>query len=132
MPSFDTKRLPASRDAIAPDGSEVRVLLGLGRGSMAHFELAPRQTSRAVTHRTVEEIWFFLSGRGEMWRLQSGQPETIVSVESGVCVTIPLGTHFQLRSLGIEPLSALGITMPPWPGDGEALVVPGKWNATVR
>jgi mannose-6-phosphate isomerase-like protein (cupin superfamily) len=55
-----------------------------------------------------------------------------VSVESGVCVTIPLGTHFQLRSFGIEPLSALGITMPPWPGDGEALVVPGKWNATVR
>jgi mannose-6-phosphate isomerase-like protein (cupin superfamily) len=99
---------------------------------MAHFELPPGQTSRAVTHRTVEEIWFFLSGRGEMWRLQSGQPETIVSVESGVCVTIPLGTHFQLRSLGFEPLSALGITMPPWPGDGEALVVPGKWNATVR
>ena len=132
MPPFDTKRLSASRDAIAPDGLDVRVLLSLERGSMAHFELQPEQTSRAVAHRTVEEIWFFLSGRGEMWRLQSGQPEMIVSVESGVCVTIPLGTHFQLRSFGIEPLSALGITMPPWPGEGEAIVVPGKWNATVR
>ena len=26
MPEFDTKRLPVARDAIAPDGSDVRVL----------------------------------------------------------------------------------------------------------
>jgi len=99
---------------------------------MAHFELPPGQTSRAVTHRTVEEIWFFLSGRGEMWRRQDGQQETIVPVESGVCLTIPLGTRFQFRSLGAEPLAALGVTMPPWPGQEEAIVVEGKWEATVR
>jgi mannose-6-phosphate isomerase-like protein (cupin superfamily) len=132
MTPFDTKRLTESRDTIAPDGSDVRVLLGLTRGSMAHFELPPGQTSRAVTHRTVEEIWFFLSGRGEMWRRQHGQPEMVVPVESGVCLTIPLGTHFQFRSLGAEPLSALGVTMPPWPGEGEAIMVQGKWEATVR
>ena len=131
MTSFDTKRLTATRDAIAPDGADVRVLLSLGGGSMAHFELAPGQTSRAVTHRTVEEIWFVLSGRGEMWRRQDGQPEAIVEVESGVCLTIPLGTHFQFRSLGAEPLSAVGVTMPSWPGDGEAMIVQGKWEATV-
>ena len=131
MTLFDTKRLPAVRDAIAPDGSDVRVLLMLERGSMAHFELPPGQTSKAVTHRTVEEIWFFLSGRGEMWRAQNGQPETIVPVESGVCLTIPLGTHFQFRSSGAEPLAAVGVTMPPWPGEGEAIVVRGKWEATV-
>jgi mannose-6-phosphate isomerase-like protein (cupin superfamily) len=132
MTPFDTKRLSARRDAIAPDGSDVRVLLGLTRGSMAHFELPPGQTSRAVTHRTVEEIWFFLSGRGEMWRRQNGQPEIVVPVESGVCLTIPLGTHFQFRSLGAEPLTALGVTMPSWPGEGEAIMVQGKWEATVR
>jgi len=131
MPPFETKRLPSVRDAVAPDGSDVRVLLALGRGSMAHFELPPGQTSKAVTHRTVEEIWFFLSGRGEMWRARNGQPETIDAVESGVCVTIPLGAHFQFRSLGAEPLSAVGVTMPPWPGEGEAVVVQGKWEATV-
>jgi mannose-6-phosphate isomerase-like protein (cupin superfamily) len=98
---------------------------------MAHFELAPGQTSRAVTHRTVEEIWFFLAGRGEMWRRQDGQPETIVPVESGVCLTIPLRTHFQFRSLGTEPLAALGVTMPPWPGEGEAVIVQGRWEPTV-
>ena len=99
---------------------------------MAHFELPPGQTSRAVTHRTVEEIWFFVSGQGEMWRRQNGQPEIVVPVESGVCLTIPLGTHFQFRSLGAEPLAALGVTMPPWPGEGEAILVEGKWEATVR
>ena len=98
---------------------------------MAHFALAPGQTSKAVTHRTVEEIWFVLSGRGEMWRAQTGQPETIVPAESGVCLTIPLGTHFQFRSFGAEPLTAVGITMPPWPGEDEAVVVDGKWNATI-
>jgi hypothetical protein len=34
---FETRRLPAAYDVIAPDGSEVRVLLGLGGGGMAHF-----------------------------------------------------------------------------------------------
>lgn len=131
MIPFDTKRLPAERDAVAPDGSDVRVLLKLRGGSTAHFELPPGQTSKAVTHRTVEEIWFFLAGRGEMWRAQKEQPEMIVQVESGMCLTIPLGTHFQFRSFGAEPLSALGITMPPWPGEGEAVMVQGKWEATV-
>ena len=130
MTPFDTKRLPAERDAVALDGSDVRVLLKLRGGSMAHFELPPGQTSKAVTHRTVEEIWFFLSGRGEMWRAQKGQPEMIVQVESGTCLTIPLDTHFQFRSFDAEPLSALGITMPPWPGEDEAMIVQGKWEAT--
>src|SRR5688500_12445882 len=67
MADFDVKRLPVARDAVAPDGSDVRILLGLAGGGLAHFELPPGHTSTAVTHRTVEEIWFFLSGRGEMW-----------------------------------------------------------------
>jgi mannose-6-phosphate isomerase-like protein (cupin superfamily) len=130
MTEFKTKRLPAGRDAVAPDGSDVRILLGLAGGGMAHFKLPPRQTSTAVTHRTVEEIWFFLSGSGELWRKQDTREE-IVPVESGVCLTIPLGTHFQFRSTGTEPLAALGVTMPPWPGEGEAIVVRGKWEPTV-
>jgi mannose-6-phosphate isomerase-like protein (cupin superfamily) len=127
---FDTKRLPVGRDDVAPDGSDVRVLLGLKGGGMAHFQLAPGQTSTAVTHRTVEEIWFFLSGRGEMWR-KLGDLEKTVPVEPGVCLTIPLGTHFQFRSVGNEPLAAVGATMPPWPGADEAIVVQGKWTPTV-
>jgi mannose-6-phosphate isomerase-like protein (cupin superfamily) len=130
MTDFRTQRLPVGYDAIAPDGSEVRVLLALKGGSMAHFALPPGQTSTAVTHRTVEEIWFFLSGRGEMWRKQ-GEQEEIVAIASGVCLTIPLGTHFQFRSFGDEALAALGVTMPPWPGEGETVLVQGKWEPTV-
>jgi len=128
--AFETKHLAMDRDAVAPDGSDVRILLGLGRGGMAHFELGPNQTSRAVTHRTVEEIWFFISGRGQMWRKLDAQM-SIVDVYPGVCLTIPLGTHFQFRSFGHEPLSAIGVTMPPWPGEGEAIFITGPWEATV-
>jgi mannose-6-phosphate isomerase-like protein (cupin superfamily) len=124
---FATLRIPRERTAVAPDGSDVRVLLGLAGGGMAHFELAAGLTSVAVTHRTVEEIWLFLSGRGEMWRKQGGREE-IVPVDEGVCITIPLGTQFQFRALGSEPLRAVGVTMPPWPGEGEAVPVAGKWK----
>jgi mannose-6-phosphate isomerase-like protein (cupin superfamily) len=122
--------VPHHRDALAPDGSDVRVLLGLAGGSMAHFTLAPGEISTAVTHRTVEEIWLFLAGRGELWRRQEDREE-VVTVEPGVCVTIPLGTHFQFRSLGDAALVAVGVTMPPWPGDQAAVTVTGPWRPTV-
>ena len=130
MTDFSTKCLPDIPDAIAPDGSDVRVLLALAGGGMAHFELAPGETSTAVAHRTVEEIWFFLGGRGEMWRKQD-QIEELVPVHSSICITIPVGTHFQFRAFGHEPLAAIGVTIPPWPGECEAYVVKGKWEATV-
>ena len=127
---FETKHLPAERDDIAPDGSEVRIHLGLESGGLAHFELGPGKTSIAVTHRTVEEIWFVLRGLGEMWRKQDGREE-VVSVDPGVCITIPRATHFQFRAFGRQPLTALGVTMPPWPGEGEAFSVDGTWQPTV-
>ena len=127
---METKTIPDTRDAVAPDGSDVRLLLGLKGGGMAHFALAPGETSTAVTHRTVEEIWFFVSGTGQMWR-QLGRDSVTVDVRAGVCLSIPLGTHFQFRSFGDEPLAAIGVTMPPWPGEGEAVTVTGPWLPTV-
>src|SRR5207244_5264788 len=92
--AFATKRLPAEPTVVALDGSNVRVLLGLSRGTFAHFELAAGATARAVAHHTVEEIWYFVGGRGEMWRAL-GDQEEVVAVEPGVCITIPVGTRFQ-------------------------------------
>jgi len=129
-PAFETKHLPAEPDVIAPDGSEVRILPALRGGSLAHFSLPPGETSTAVAHRTVEEIWYFLSGQGEMWRRLDGQAQT-VEVSAGVSISIPVGTQFQFRAHGDEPLTAVGVTMPPWPGDTEAYVVDGLWPATV-
>jgi mannose-6-phosphate isomerase-like protein (cupin superfamily) len=129
--AFQTKSLPRDPDTVAPDGSDVRVLLQVRGGGLAHFELAPGQTSVAVRHRSVEEIWFFLGGRGEMWR-KSGDDEAVVAVSNGVCITIPTGTAFQFRSFGEDTLAALGVTIPPWPGSGEAEIVAGPWAPTVR
>jgi mannose-6-phosphate isomerase-like protein (cupin superfamily) len=98
---------------------------------MAHFELAPGQVSRAVAHHTVDEIWFFLRGRGQMWR-RLGTQEDVVDVDAGVCLTIPVGTRFQFRANGDDPLSAIGVTMPPWPGEDEAYSVEGPWASTAR
>lgn len=127
IPLIQTQRLPDLPDALAPDGSAVRLLLRLDGGSMAHFELAAGQTSLAVAHRTVEELWFFLGGRGEMWRKLDDQ-ESVVAVEAGVSISIPCGTHFQFRAFaGYPPLAAIAVTMPPWPGESEAYSVTGYW-----
>jgi mannose-6-phosphate isomerase-like protein (cupin superfamily) len=125
---FETMRLPVRPDAVAPDGSDVRVLLRLARGSMAHFELAAGRTSRAVAHRTVDEIWYVVSGQGEMWRRQADQEQT-VPLEPGTCLSIPAGTHFQFRATEEGPLTAVAVTIPPWPGDDEAYQVPGPHPA---
>ena len=128
---FETKLLPAEPTVTAPDGSAVRILVGLSGGTAAHFELGPGQVAVAVRHRTVEEIWYFVQGLGQMWR-RLDDHEEVVDVRPGVALTVPVGTEFQFRSTGGEPLAAVGVTMPPWPGDGEAVLVDGPWTPTVE
>ena len=127
---FETKRAADTPDAIAADGMEVRLLCGLPSVQTAIFSLAPGRVGRAVAHRTVEEVWYFLRGTGRMWR-KSGTLEEIVEVSPGVSVNIPLGTRFQLRCDGADPLVAVAVTMPPWPGGEEAYFVDGIWPPTV-
>jgi mannose-6-phosphate isomerase-like protein (cupin superfamily) len=127
--SFDTKTLNPAPDVMAPDGSAVRILCRVAGGSMAHFSLPPGAVSKPVAHRTVEEVWFVVSGRGRMWRHLGGREQT-VDLAPGVSVTIPVGTRFQFRCDGTEPLAAVGVTMPPWPGMDEAYPVAGAWAST--
>jgi mannose-6-phosphate isomerase-like protein (cupin superfamily) len=108
----------------------VRLLCATARGSMARFTLRPGAVSEAVAHRTVEEIWFITGGRGRMWR-RAGEREEVTDLAAGCSLTIPTGTHFQFRCDGAAPLEAVGVTMPPWPGDDEAYGVAGPWAATV-
>ena len=128
--SFETKLLGVEPDATAPDGTAVRLLLSLRAGSMAHFELPAGAVSHAVTHRTVEEIWYVLSGRGILWR-RSPEAERIEPIGPGVAVTIPLGVAFQFRAEEAAPLAFVAVTMPPWPGMDEAVAVEGPWTPTV-
>lgn len=123
---FETTQLSENVDAIAPDGSEIRVMGERAGGTCAHCTLPPGATSLAVRHQTVEEIWYFLSGKGEVWRAQDGHEE-VTPVTAGTALTIPLGAHFQFRSVGDEPLRFVLTTMPPWPGDHEAVRVDDHW-----
>ena len=125
-----TRRLPLAPDAVAPDGSQVRLLGQGGRGSMAHFRLAPGQVAAAVRHRTVEEVWYAVEGVGRMWRRFPDGAETVVDLEPGVSLVIPVGTAFQFRNDGDGPFAAVGVTMPPWPGDDEAEPADGPWPPT--
>jgi len=95
---------------------------------MVRFSLEPGQISGAVSHRTVEEVWYVQSGVGRLWRLQAGD-ERVMALEEGVCVTIPLGTRFQFRNDGDAVLAIVAVTMPPWPGDEEAIPGEGLWTA---
>jgi mannose-6-phosphate isomerase-like protein (cupin superfamily) len=124
-----TARLNESADTLAPDGAEVRMLCATGRGSMAHFRLPPGAVSRAVAHRTVEEVWYVLAGTGRLWR-RVADTAAVTALTAGVSATIPLGAQFQFRNDGSGPLDILAVTMPPWPGMAEAYPVVGPWSPT--
>jgi len=106
-------------DAIAPDGAEIYFReLGAKRASLVEVVLGPGGVSRPEQHRTVEEIWYFLAGMGEVWI--GGRTERVTE---GSTVVIPTGVPFQFRTLGDAPLRFLCFTSPPWPGDDEAFPV---------
>jgi mannose-6-phosphate isomerase-like protein (cupin superfamily) len=124
---FATMHIAEAAEVTAPDGSTVRPLCVLpDAASFARFELAPGEVSRAVSHATVQEIWYVVAGGGQMWRSQAGRAE-ITALDVGVCLTIPLGTAFQFRA-GPDGLHAVAATIPPWPDSpGEARPERGPW-----
>ena len=124
---MQTRRLPRDYTVLAPDGSEIRELVSVSNGSMVHCTLPMGATSMAVAHRTVEEVWFFLQGSGQVWRRNEGG-ESVVDVVPGMSLSIELGTHFQFRNTGDEDLCFIIVTMPPWPGDDEAYRVADYWR----
>jgi mannose-6-phosphate isomerase-like protein (cupin superfamily) len=132
MPStaWQTQEIATAALVAAPDGSEVRILCATERGSMISFSLEPGAVSKAVAHKTVEEIWYVIAGRGRLWRRQ-GDSEEITGLAPGLSLTIPVGAQFQFRNDGDQPLQIAAVTMPPWPGEGEALAVIGAWTATI-
>ena len=124
---MDTRKLPREYTVLAPDGSEIRELVAVKGGSMVHCTLPPGATSMAVVHRTVEEVWYFVQGHGQVWR-KSETAESVVDVQPGVSLSIEVGTHFQFRNTGDDDLCFIIVTMPPWPGEQEAARVADYWD----
>lgn len=127
MVSWQTARLQPAHDALAPDGSEIRLLTQTARGSLVHCTLRSGQVTQAVRHRTVDEVWYCTGGRGELWR-RAGADSEVTPLELGVAISIPLGTEFQFRTTGDAPLELMITTMPPWPGADEAIPCNGLWQ----
>jgi mannose-6-phosphate isomerase-like protein (cupin superfamily) len=125
--TFETRAFPEGIDHTAPDGSEIRLFPTMKGGGLCHCTLREGKTSSPVCHETVEEIWYILSGEGEIWR-RLNDHEEIDPVRPGTALTIPPQTQFQFRNLGPKPLCILITTMPPWPGPQEAVPVTGYWN----
>jgi mannose-6-phosphate isomerase-like protein (cupin superfamily) len=121
-----TKDLSTDPDEMAPDGSEIRILVQTPSGQLTHCSLPPGEVSQAVRHKTINEIWHILDGQGEVWR-SNGRSE-VVDVSVGTSLTIPVRTRFQFRNDGSTSLEILIATMPPWPGMSEAEPVEGLWK----
>ena len=104
--------------------------------------MATRQVSE-VTANALETILAFSLVAGSTALVSRGRKNLHkqtpvgrlhdVRISFAYCCTddlsIPAGTHFQFRAAAGGPLSAVGVTMPPWPGDNEAYEVPGTWSA---
>ena len=125
-------RVPIGRanldlDVLAPDGSEIRLLIdqrhASRRASPVEVALAAGQVSRPVWHRTVEEIWYILEGCGQVWRCPPGvTPETVqpVPISPGDALVITTEWRFQFSADEGGLLRFLCYTSPPWPGPEEA------------
>ena len=129
---MQTRVFPSSPDARSPAGAEIRYLIDAEMGNMIHATVPAGQVNRATVHASVSEFWHVLSGQGQIWR-RDGTGEDTTVLTAGVSIDIPVGTAFQYRCTGAEPLEFLCISMPRWPGDGEATFTEGPWapNAPV-
>jgi mannose-6-phosphate isomerase-like protein (cupin superfamily) len=126
---MQTRPFPSTPDGRSPAGAEIRHLMDGETGHMIHSTVPPGQVNRATVHATVSEFWHVLSGEGAIWRRDATGEETTV-LETGVSIDIPVGTAFQYRCTGVDPLQFLCVTMPRWPGDKEATVIEGPWKPT--
>jgi mannose-6-phosphate isomerase-like protein (cupin superfamily) len=126
---MQTRAFPSTPDARSPAGADIRYLMEGETGNMIHSTVRPGQVNRATVHSTVSEFWHVLSGEGEIWRRNNTDEET-TTLERGVSIDIPVGTAFQYRCTGSDPLEFLCISMPPWPRDREATVIEGPWEPT--
>ena len=129
LTDFNIQDLPEAYSYLAPDGSEIRMVFSMQHGGVCHCRLPANHVTKAVHHKTVDEFWYFIKGSGEVWR-KTDQSDVTTTVFPGICLNISVGTHFQFRNTGNEPLELLIFTMPPWPGASESVDVEGQWKST--
>ena len=124
---FTIKGLSQQKGYSAPDGSEIRLLAETDAGGLSHCTLPAGKISAAVKHKTVKELWYCISGKGEIWQ-GNGPVNEINLFQTGDSFTIPVGNTFQFKNTGEEPVCILIATIPKWPDPNEAMLVTGHWK----
>ena len=124
--NLEPVQLKITHEYLAPDGSEIYPLVKGSKGNLCQCILPVGGISKAISHKTIEELWYFLDGKGEVWRkgLNHDRP---IAVQPGTSLVIPVNTTFQFRNTGRIPLKFLIVSMPPWPGDSEVSYEAGLW-----
>jgi len=133
-----TRQLDDLETYVAPDGSIIREMPEFPAGGLSHCTVPEDMVSKAVKHRTIEEIWYCISGYGEFWRAFDYKEPVVIDIKPGTSLNIPCGAMFQFgnngkwdnkekKRISKEPLVFIIATIPQWPGDQEAVPVKGYW-----
>lgn len=115
-------------DFIAPDGTAGYQLANAPTGNMTSYRQFPKQISHAIKHNINNELWYILSGEGEIW-IKHQEQEIISKLEAGVSIFIPEHAEFQFRNTSDTiDLQFICVAMPPWAGPHIVEYVKGPWQ----
>lgn len=89
--------------------------------------MLPGKISKAVKHKTVTELWYFIQGVGEVWK-KSGNKEEIIKVSASISLSIESEDCFQFRNTSEVVLKFIITTIPKWPGADEVILVERLWS----
>jgi len=119
-PSRPIVRLNSASLVTAPDGSSLHLLARTKHASLCHGELKANTVSTAVMHKTVEELWYVLSGEGSFYceALNAGAP---FDIGDGTSFALPPRSVFQFKCTSEHSLRFVITTLPAWPGDHEII-----------
>jgi mannose-6-phosphate isomerase-like protein (cupin superfamily) len=120
--NVDVKNLNHAQPFISKDGSEIRELLAhrnscIQKQSLAEARLPPGARTTAHYHRQTEEIYYILTGKGDMTIGDENQ-----TVGPGDAIAIPPKMIHQIVNTGAEPLVFLCTCAPAYEHDDTVLV----------
>jgi mannose-6-phosphate isomerase-like protein (cupin superfamily) len=93
-----------------------------------HCTLPAGGAIKACRHKTVAQLWYVLSGKGEMWLAEPSGKEQTFPLSAGVSFVVHLGDSFQFRNVGKEDLQLYIVNTTPWSGPEELIPVKNHWK----
>lgn len=119
---MDVRNIDAVPAFVTKDGSQIRELLAhrnscIVKQSLAEARLEPNQRTTPHFHRQTEEIYYILTGQGQM---RIGDEEHAVG--PGDAIAIPPGQVHTIRNSGSQRLTFLCCCAPAYEHDDTVLL----------